>query len=39
MYVNKTKCQWRTLPADFGHWQTVYGYSGAGVVPESGLAS
>jgi putative transposase len=25
-YVNKTGCQWRMLPADFGHWQTIYGY-------------
>jgi len=26
VYVNKTGCQWRMLPKDFGHWQTVYGY-------------
>lgn len=26
MYVNKTGCQWRLLPADFAHWQTVYYY-------------
>ena len=25
-YVNKTGCQWRMLPKDFGHWNTVYGY-------------
>jgi putative transposase len=24
--VNKTGCQWRMLPKDFGHWETVYGY-------------
>jgi putative transposase len=26
LYVNKTGCQWRMLPKDFGHWETVYGY-------------
>jgi putative transposase len=26
LYVNKTGCQWRMLPQDFGHWNTVYGY-------------
>jgi putative transposase len=25
LYVNKTGCQWRMLPTDFGHWETVYG--------------
>ena len=25
-YVNKTGCQWRMLPKDFDHWNTVYGY-------------
>lgn len=25
-YVNKTGCQWRMVPTDFGAWQTVYGY-------------
>lgn len=25
-YVNKTGCQWRMLPTDFGKWQTIYGY-------------
>ena len=25
-YVNKTGCQWRMMPKDFGKWQTVYGY-------------
>jgi putative transposase len=25
-YVNKTGCQWRMLPKDFGHWNTIYGY-------------
>ena len=24
-YVNKTGCQWRMLPKDFGPWETVYG--------------
>src|SRR5207237_9462262 len=23
--VNKTGCQWRMLPKDFGPWETVYG--------------
>lgn len=26
LYVNKTGCQWRMLPKDFGNWNTVYGY-------------
>src|SRR5919108_2256121 len=26
LYVNKTGCQWRMLPKDFGPWNTVYGY-------------
>jgi len=26
LYVNKTGGQWRRLPKDFGHWETVYGY-------------
>jgi putative transposase len=26
LYVNKTGCQWRMLPKDFGPWKTVYGY-------------
>ncbi|SLM30782.1 transposase [Desulfamplus magnetovallimortis] len=25
-YVNKTGCQWRMLPNDFGPWSTIYGY-------------
>lgn len=25
-YVNKTGCQWRMLPKDFGNWHTIYGY-------------
>jgi putative transposase len=25
-YVNKTGCQWRMLPKEFGPWETVYGY-------------
>lgn len=24
-YVNKTGCQWRSLPHDFPNWSTVYG--------------
>jgi transposase len=24
-YVNKTGCQWRMLPKEFGPWETVYG--------------
>ena len=26
LYLTKTGCQWRSLPAAFGCWQTVYGY-------------
>ncbi len=26
LYLNKAGCQWRMLPVDFGHWNTVYGY-------------
>src|SRR4030095_393640 len=26
LYVNKTGCQWRMLPKDFGPWETIYGY-------------
>ena len=26
LYVNTTGCQWRMLPREFGHWNTVYGY-------------
>jgi putative transposase len=25
-YVTKAGCQWRMLPLDFGHWNTIYGY-------------
>src|SRR2546425_9513991 len=25
-YVNKTGCQWRMVPRDFGHWNTIYSY-------------
>src|SRR5205823_10489740 len=25
-YVTKSGCQWRMLPRDFGHWNTIYGY-------------
>jgi putative transposase len=25
-YVTKTGCQWRMLPIDFGHWNTIYSY-------------
>jgi putative transposase len=25
-YVTKTGCQWRMLPLDFGHWNTIYSY-------------
>ena len=24
--VTQTGCQWRMLPIDFGHWNTIYGY-------------
>lgn len=26
LYLNKSGCQWRMLPKDFGHWSTLYGY-------------
>ena len=26
MYMNKTGCQWRSLPHDFPHWSVVYYY-------------
>ena len=26
LYLNKTGCQWRMLPRDFGNWSTVYRY-------------
>lgn len=25
-YITKTGCQWRMLPRDFGHWNTIYSY-------------
>jgi transposase len=29
LYVDRTGCAWRYLPADFPPWQTVYGYFAA----------
>jgi len=26
LYLNKTGCQWRLVPKEFGHWSTIYGY-------------
>lgn len=26
LYLNKTGCQWRMIPRDYGHWSTIYGY-------------
>jgi len=26
LYVNKTGCQWRLVPKELGHWNTIYGY-------------
>ena len=26
LYLNKTGCQWRMIPQDFGNWSTIYGY-------------
>ncbi len=26
VYLNKTGCQWRLIPKEFGHWSTIYGY-------------
>lgn len=26
LYLNKTGCQWRMIPPEFGHWSTIYSY-------------
>jgi transposase len=26
LYLNKTGCQWRMLPREFGHWNSIYHY-------------
>jgi transposase len=26
LYLNKTGCQWRMIPQEFGNWSTIYGY-------------
>ena len=26
LYLNKTGCQWRFMPKEFGNWSTIYGY-------------
>jgi putative transposase len=26
LYLNKTGCQWRLVPKEFGHWNPIYGY-------------
>jgi putative transposase len=26
LYLNKTGCQWRLVPQEFGHWSTIDGY-------------
>ena len=26
LYLNKTGCQWRLVPKEFGHWSTIYSY-------------
>ena len=26
LYLNKTGCQWRMIPKDFGNWSTIYSY-------------
>ena len=26
LYLNKTGCQWRLIPREFGNWSTLYGY-------------
>ena len=26
LYVNKTGCQWRMMPKEYGPWSTIYGY-------------
>jgi putative transposase len=38
LYVNKTGCQWRLVPKEFGHWNTIYGYFSAGGATASGRA-
>ena len=26
LYLNKSGCQWRMIPPEFGHWSTIYSY-------------
>jgi putative transposase len=26
LYLNKTGCQWRMIPREYGNWSTLYGY-------------
>jgi putative transposase len=26
LYLNKSGCQWRMMPKEYGHWSTIYGY-------------
>ncbi len=26
LYLNKTGCQWRMMPKEYGNWSTIYGY-------------
>ncbi|MDH3604762.1 MAG: IS5 family transposase [Candidatus Tectomicrobia bacterium] len=26
LYLNRTGCQWRLMPKEFGNWSTIYGY-------------
>jgi putative transposase len=26
LYLNKTGCQWRMIPREYGNWSTIYGY-------------
>jgi transposase len=26
LYLDKTGCQWRLVPKEFGHWSTIYSY-------------
>ena len=26
LYLNKTGCQWRMIPKEFGNWSTIYRY-------------
>jgi transposase len=41
LYVLKTGCQWRYLPSDFPHWNTVYNqyrrWMQRGIIDQAGV--